>query len=254
MANPVLEKEFGKAGAASATADTALQTGTIPTTATGKKMTVGSVLGATTALLLLVGAGAVWGWANALVVQRWYWLFFVVLIGLVILTVARPALAILTGIVYALGQGAFVGSLSKVYETLYDGIVFQAVLATFAVFVAMLFLYGTRIVKVTERVRSVIIIATLGVGLFYLFSFLLSLFGADIPVITGAGPGAIAFSVLVIIVAALNLLLDFSVIERGIRAGAPRAFSWFAAFGLMVTIVWLYIEILRLLAIVARNR
>jgi uncharacterized YccA/Bax inhibitor family protein len=253
MANPVLEKEFGKAGAASASADMALQTGTIPTTGTGKRMTVGSVLGATGVLLLLVGGGAVWGWANALLVQRWYWLFFIVLIGLVILTVTRPALAILTGIFYALGQGAFVGSLSKVYETLYEGIVFQAVLATFAVFVAMLFLYGTRIVKVTERVRSVIIVATLGVGLFYLFTFLLSLFGADVPVITGAGTGALAFSILVIIIAALNLLLDFQVIEQGIKAGAPRAFSWFAAFGLMVTIIWLYIEMLRLLAIAARR-
>jgi uncharacterized YccA/Bax inhibitor family protein len=151
MANPVLEKEFGKAGTASASADMALQTGTIPTTTDGKRMTVGSVLGATGVLLLLVGAGALWGWANAVLVQRWYWLFLLALLGLVFLTVARPALAILTGILYALGQGAFVGSVSKIYETLYEGIVFQALVATIAVFVAMLFLYGTRIVRVTER-------------------------------------------------------------------------------------------------------
>jgi uncharacterized YccA/Bax inhibitor family protein len=216
-------------------------------------MTAGSVLFSTTVLLVLVAAGATWGWANAALVQRWYWLFFFALVVLVILTVSRPQLAVVTGIFYAVGQGAFIGSLSRVYESFYDGIVFKALLATLAVFVAMLFLYATRIVKVTQRARSVIIIATVGIGLFYLFGFLLSLFGADVPVLTGSGTGALVFSLLVIIVAALNLLLDFQVIERGIRAGAPRAFSWFAAFGLMVTIVWLYIEILRLLAIAARR-
>jgi uncharacterized YccA/Bax inhibitor family protein len=215
-------------------------------------MTVGSVLVSTAVLLILVASGAAWGWANAVLVQRWYWLFFIGLIVLVFMTVARPQMAVLTGVIYSLGQGAFLGSVSRVYEEFYDGIVFQALLATLAVFVAMLFLYATRIIKVSQRLRSVIIVATVGVGLFYLFSFLLSLFGADIPVLTGAGPGALAFSILVVIIAALNLLLDFQVIERGIRAGAPRAFSWFAAFGLMVTIVWLYIEMLRLIAISRR--
>ncbi len=146
------------------------------------------------------------------------------------------------------------GSLSKVYETLYDGIVFQAFLATMAVFVAMLFLYATRIVKVTQKVRSVIIIATVGIGIFYLFSWILTLFNVNVPVLSGAGTTALIFSIIVIFVAALNLLLDFQVIELGVKSGAPRVFSWFAAFGLMVTIVWLYIEILRLLAIAARNR
>lgn len=122
-------------------------------------MTIGSVMTSTAVLLILVMGGAAWGWANAALVQRWYWLFIIVLIGLVILTVTRPQLAIFTGVVYSLGQGAFVGSISRVYETFYDGIVFQAVLATFAVFVGMLFLYATRIIKVTQKVRSVIIIA-----------------------------------------------------------------------------------------------
>jgi uncharacterized YccA/Bax inhibitor family protein len=252
MANPVLEKEFGKAGAASAGADAALQGVRAPRATDGKRMTVGSVLVSTTVLLILVASGAAWGWANAALVQRWYWLFFIGLIVLVFMTVARPQMAVLTGVIYSLGQGAFLGSVSRVYEEFYDGIVFQALLATLAVFLAMLFLYATRIIKVSQRLRSVIIVATVGVGLFYLFSFLLSLFGADIPVLTGAGTGALVFSILVVIIAALNLLLDFQVIERGIRAGAPRAFSWFAAFGLMVTIVWLYIEMLRLIAISRR--
>jgi uncharacterized YccA/Bax inhibitor family protein len=249
MANPVLEKQFGTTGA-----DTALQT-VEPPAATGgaRQMTMGSVIGATLALLVLVAGGAAYGWANAVAVQRWYWLFFVVLIALVIATVANPRLAVVTGVVYSLGQGALLGSISRVYEEFYDGIVFQALLATLAVFLAMLFLYATRIVKVTQRMRSVIIIATLGIGLFYLFSWLLSLFGADIPVLSGAGTTALVFSLIVVFIAALNLLLDFQVIEQGVRSGAPPAFSWFAAFGLMVTIVWLYIEMLRLLAIAARR-
>jgi uncharacterized YccA/Bax inhibitor family protein len=251
MANPVLTKQFGDPAAT----DAALQAGsTFEPAAEGKKMTMGSVLMATVVLLALLVTGAFYGWANAVAVQRWYWAFVIGLIVLVILTVARPQLAAFTGIVYSLGQGAFVGSISKIYETFYDGIVFLALTATVAVFISMLFLYATRIIKVTQKTRSVIIIATVGIGLFYLMAMILLLFGVDVPVITGVSGWALAFSILVVIVAALNLLLDFSVIEHGIAMGAPRAFAWFAAFGLMVTIVWLYIEILRLLAILAARR
>ena len=217
-------------------------------------MTIGSVAAATFFLLLLVVGGAAYGWANAVAVQRWYWLFIIVLLVLVFATVARPGLAPITGIVYSLGQGALVGSISKIYETFYEGIVFLALTATIAVFVGALLLYVFRIINVTQKTRSVIIIATVGIGLFYLGTLLLSLFDINVPLVTGVGTGALVFSILVVIVAALNLLLDFSVIEHGIVTGAPRAFSWFAAFGLMVTIVWLYIEILRLIAIVVARR
>ena len=250
MANPVLEKQFG-----APTTDAPLQSVEAPATAptAERRMTMGSVIMSTLVLLVLMAGGAAYGWANAIAVQRWYWLFLIGLIVLVIATVANPKLAVVTGIIYALGQGAFLGSISKVYETWYDGIVFQALLATLAVFVSMLFLYATRIVKVTQKMRSVIIIATVGIGVFYLFSWILSLFSVDIPVLSGAGTGALVFSILVVIIASLNLLLDFAVIEHGVSSGAPRAFSWFAAFGLMVTVVWLYIEMLRLLSIVARR-
>ncbi len=249
MANPVLEKQFG-----TATADSALQATPIPKADGRRTMSIGSVILSTIVLLALVMTGAAYGWANAAAVQRWYWLFIIGLIVLAVATASRPQLAPITGVIYSLGQGAMLGSLSKVYETLYDGIVFQAFLATMAVFVAMLFLYATRIVKVTQKVRSVIIIATVGIGIFYLFSWVLSLFSVNVPVLSGAGTTALIFSIIVIFVAALNLLLDFQVIELGVKSGAPRVFSWFAAFGLMVTIVWLYIEILRLLAIAARRQ
>jgi uncharacterized YccA/Bax inhibitor family protein len=252
MANPVLTKQFGEP----AVSDAALQTAPPPpaTTTTERRMTIGSVTAATFFLLLLVVAGAVYGWANAVAVQRWYWLFLIVLLVLVFATVARPRLAPITGIIYSLGQGALVGSISKIYETFYEGIVFLALTATVAVFLGALALYAFRIIKVTERTRSVIIIATVGIGLFYLATWILSIFNVPVPLVTGVGTGALVFSIVVVIVAALNLLLDFSVIENGIRSGAPKSFSWFAAFGLMVTIIWLYIEILRLLAIVFARR
>lgn len=247
MANPVLTSQFGEPAAT----DAALQTAAPPIeTVSGDTMTVGDVIARTGLLLLLVAGGAAYGWANAVQVQRWYWIFLIVLIGLVIATVARPQLAPITGVLYSLGQGAFVGSISRIYEEFYDGIVFLALTATVAVFVGMLALYGFRIIRVTQKTRSVIIIATVGIGLFYLATLLLSLFNVNVPLVTGIGTGALVFSILVVIVAALNLLLDFQVIEHGIAMGAPKQFAWFAAFGLMVTIVWLYIELLRLLAII----
>ncbi len=251
MANPVLTRQFGEPATSDAALETAPQT--VPTKG-GHPMTIVSVAAATFFLLLLVVGGAVYGWANAVAVQEWYWLFIIVLLVLVFATVARPALAAITGIVYSLGQGALVGSISKIYESFYEGIVFLALTATVAVFVAALLLYVFRIIRVTRKTWSVIVIATVGIGLFYLATLLLSLLDVNVPLVTGVGTGALVFSIVVVIIAALNLLLDFAVIENGIRNGAPRAYSWFAAFGLMVTMIWLYIEILRLLAIVFARR
>ena len=112
----------------------------------------------------------------------------------------------------------------------------------------MLFLYATRIIKVTQRLRSTIILATAGIFFFYMISIVLSLIGASIPFVWDGGAFSILISALIVGVAAFNLLLDFDLIERGIREGAPAWMSWFAAFGLMVTVVWLYLEILRLMA------
>ena len=112
----------------------------------------------------------------------------------------------------------------------------------------MLVLFVTRTIRVTQRVRGVIIGATLGIFLFYLGSFLLSLFGVGIPLVWDDGPIGIGFSLLVVGIASFNLMLDFDMIERGVVAGAPKYLEWYSAFGLMVTIVWMYIEMLRLIA------
>jgi uncharacterized YccA/Bax inhibitor family protein len=173
-----------------------------------------------------------------------------VVLGVMITTIIRPQWARVTGPIYAIAEGALVGAISRIYSEVWDGIVVQAVLATFAVFVAMLFLYATRVIKVTQRLRSVVFLATGGIALFYVLSLVLSLFGVNIPFVWEGGPIGIVISLIIVGVAAFNLLLDFDLIERGINEGAPAWMSWYAAFGLMVTVVWLYLELLRLLALI----
>ena len=124
----------------------------------------------------------------------------------------------------------------------------QAVLLTAAVFFGMLIMYSTRIIKVTDRMRRMVIVATFGVVVVYGISLLASLFGANISFLTGTSLFSIGISVAIVGLAAFNLMLDFDFIERGANAGLPKQMEWFAAFGLMVTLVWLYLEILRLLA------
>ena len=177
------------------------------------------------------------------------WSIFV-LIGafvLAIITIFSPKMAVATGPIYTAAQGLFLGSMSKAYESNWGGIVITAVLATLAVFIVMLVLFVTRTITVTNKLRSVIIGATAGIALFYFASFLLALFGVQMPFVWEGGIGGILFSVFVVGIAALNLLLDFDMIERSAAAGAPKYMNWYGAFGLMITIIWLYIEILRLL-------
>jgi uncharacterized YccA/Bax inhibitor family protein len=165
----------------------------------------------------------------------------------------KPKLARVLAPVYAIAQGLFVGAISKIFNTAYDGIVIQAVGITLGVFVTMLVLYRTGVIRVTDKMRRTIIGATMGIAIFYGVSMLLSLFGMNISFFNSSSPMSIGFSFIVAGLAAMNLALDFDFIERGEKAGLPKHMEWYAAFGLMVTIVWLYLEILRLLAKL-RNR
>jgi len=155
---------------------------------------------------------------------------------------------------YALLEGLFVGSISALYDYMYrdsyPGIVMQAVLLTLVVTVVMYALYHFRIIKVTQKFRSVITIATISIVVFYLIQFVaFSIFKTQIGAFTMAStPLGIGFSVVVVCLAALNLLLDFDMIEQGTTQGAPKYMEWYASFGLIVTLVWLYLEILRLLS------
>lgn len=226
-------------------------------------MTMAGVATATGVLLALVLVAAFFGWQQVeqtSFIDRFGnevhttqipgWLFIPILAGLgvAILTVFKPNLARFTSPVYALLQGTFLGAISAVYNAAYDGIVLQAVLCTVGVFMVMLFLYATRIIKVTKKLVIAVVAATMGVFLTYLVTWIWSLFSNGTPAIYEAGALGIGFSVLVVGIAAFNLLLDFDFIERGTEAGLPKGMEWYAAFGLLVTLIWLYIEILRLLS------
>jgi uncharacterized YccA/Bax inhibitor family protein len=162
--------------------------------------------------------------------------------------------AAVTSPIYAVLEGLFIGGISLVMEQRFPGLVLQAVLLTFGVMFALLAAYQSRIIRPSETFKSVIVGATFGIVVVYLVSMVLQLFlHTEIPLINGSGPIGIAFSLVVVGIAALNLVLDFDFIENGVAAGAPKWMEWYAAFALTVTLVWLYIEILRLLSKMRRN-
>jgi uncharacterized YccA/Bax inhibitor family protein len=223
------------------------------------RMTMGGVVTATAVLITLLLVAAAFGWQQVDVVRAgdgtvlatnfpsWLIIPMLVGVGLVFLAVFKPHLAKFVAPVYALTQGLVVGAISAVYEAQWDGIVVQAVGATLGVFLVTLAMYALRIVRVTSRFRSTVIAATVGLMVFYLVAFVLSLFGVDFAMFTSPSWFGIGFSVFVAGLAAFNLFLDYDIIERGIAGGAPKSFEWMASLGLIVTIVWLYLEILRLL-------
>ncbi|MFC4778276.1 Bax inhibitor-1/YccA family protein [Paenibacillus sp. GCM10023252] len=150
--------------------------------------------------------------------------------------------------VYAALEGLFLGAFSARYEALYGGITLQAALLTMSVFVALLVAYRTRLIQATKNFRLGVFAATAGIALMYLGSMVLGLFGITVPYLHESSPIGIVISLVIVIVAALNLVLDFDFIESGAQHGAPKHMEWYGAFGLMVTLVWLYIEIVRLLS------
>lgn len=225
-----------------------------------RTLTVGGVASAAGVLFGILLIAAAVGWSSVKtsggeVYQFPVWSTVGILVGFVAVLVSafRPGLARILGPVYAIGMGYAVGAISKAYETFYDGIVVQAAGATLGVFFVMLVLYRTRIIKVTDRFRRIVIAATLGVAVFYGVSLLINLFGGNVSFLTSSSGLSIGFSFLVAGLAAFNLALDFDFIERGSQQGLPKQMEWFAALGLVVTIVWLYLEILRLLAKLREN-
>lgn len=218
-------------------------------------MTASGAVSATLFLMVVLLAAATFGWlqvpdaiaGETATFPSWTLLGMLVGLACALVLTFKPTLARVLAPVYAIATGVAVGALSKAYNDVYSGIVLQAVGATLGVFVVMLVLYRSRIIRVTGRFRSVVVGATLGVMVFYLVSLLLSLFGADIfP--RGSSLMSIGFSLLVAGIAAMNLALDFDFIEKAAAAGAPKHMEWYAAFGVLVTLVWLYLEILRLLS------
>lgn len=225
-------------------------------------MTVNGTMNKTALLLLLVVASAVFTWnkffdaiainpeAGMSAVVPWLAIGGIGGFIAALVTVFRPQSSGFSAPIYAILEGLFLGGISAIFESMYpqDGIVMRAVILTFAVFFAMLFLYRSGIIKVTQKLRMGIVAATGGIALVYLASFIGGMFGMEFSFLHGNSNLSIGISLFVIAIAALNLVLDFSFIENASAQGAPKYMEWYGAFGLMVTLVWLYLEILRLLS------
>ena len=168
-------------------------------------------------------------------------------------TAFKPTWAPVTAPLYALAEGLFLGGLSAMYEAQFHGIVFQALIATFGTTFSLLIAYQTGIIKATQNFKLGVFAATGGIALMYLAMMVMSMFGMRVSFMSMGGWG-IAISAVIVIVAALNLVLDFDFIEEAAKNGAPKYCEWYGAYGLMVTLVWLYVEILRLLAMLASRR
>ena len=165
-----------------------------------------------------------------------------------LITIFKPKLSPYTGPVYAVLEGLLLGGISSLYNARFAGLPLQAVALTFGVFLAMLIVYRTGLIRATENFRLGVVAATGGIAIMYLLSFVLGFFGVRMNFLHDSSPLSIGISLVVVVVAALNLVLDFDFIERGVEHRAPKFMEWYAAFGLLVTLVWLYLEILRLLS------
>jgi uncharacterized YccA/Bax inhibitor family protein len=226
----------------------------------GETMTVEGTVNKAALLLFLVVAAAAWPWYNYFSSGGTYdvlpLLMGGALIGFVVglVTTFAPSYAALTAPIYAVCEGLALGSLSALLEQSYHGIVVQAVSLTFAVFAVMLIAYRARLIRATEKFKMVVITATASIALLYLVDLALVFFaGWNVPFIHESGTIGILFSLFVVGLASLNLILDFSFIEEGVTNNAPKMLEWYGAFGLLVTLVWLYLEILRLLAKLRRR-
>lgn len=213
----------------------------------GERMTVNGAVNKTLILGAIMVATAILGFSMPNPLFMWGGAIG----GLIIVLVAsfRPHLSPTLAPIYAGLEGLFVGAVSAIYAGLFDGIIFHAVSLTIGVLFVMLFVYKAGIIKVTNKFRSGVIMATGAIFLVYIANFILSFFGISMPYLHEGGTIGIGISLVIIGVASLNLLLDFDNFEKGERHGAPAYMEWFSAMGLLITLVWLYIEILRLLAI-----
>lgn len=224
---------------------------TFPAVSDDQVMTIGGTVNKTalSLLILMVTASFVWN-RGAADPSLWTLTLVGVIGGLVVAmaTVFKQTWAPFTTPLYAGLQGLALGGISVVFETTYPGIVSQAVFLTFGTLGALLAAYRSGVIRATENFKLGVVAATGGIALLYFLSFVLGFFGMSVPLIHSSGTFGILFSVFVVVIAALNLVLDFDFIEQGAERRAPKHMEWYGAFGLLVTLVWLYLEILRLLA------
>lgn len=225
----------------------------IGTVAASDAMTINGTVNKTGIMLLLLIASAAYTWSQFIegnVDSLTMWVLIGVIGGMItaIITVFKKTWAPVTAPLYAVLEGFALGGLSAILEAAYPGIVMQAVALTFGTAGCLLIAYKSGVIQATENFKLGVFAATGGIALIYTLTILLGFFGIHIPYIHENGLIGIGFSLFVVVIAALNLVLDFDFIEKGAEQGAPKFMEWYAAFGLMVTLIWLYIEILRLLS------
>jgi uncharacterized YccA/Bax inhibitor family protein len=213
----------------------------------GKTMTIEGTVNKTALLLGCVLLTAYYSWSHPTTTSLW----MIGLIGgliLALITIFKKEWAGITAPLYALFEGLFLGGISVMFEIRFPGIVMNAVILTFGTLFGLLLAYRSGLIKVTENFKLGIVAATGGIFFLYIASFIMGFFGMSMSFLHDSSPLSIGISFVIVIVAALNLVLDFDFIEHGASVGAPKFMEWYAAFGLMVTLIWLYIEILHLLS------
>jgi uncharacterized YccA/Bax inhibitor family protein len=224
------------------------------------RMTLSGTVNKTGILLLCAIATAAWTWNQFMQTHDLTVAGPAVMLGalggfvVAMVTVFKKTWSPVTAPIYALLEGLVLGGLSAMFELRYPGIAMEAVGLTFGTLFVMLFLYKSGLIKVTQKFRMGVVAATGGIMVFYLLTWLLSMFHISMfNSVYGSGVVGIGFSLFVVAIAALNLVLDFDFVEQGVTVGAPKYMEWYAAFGIMVTLVWLYLEMLRLLSKIRRN-
>ncbi|MBS4168042.1 Bax inhibitor-1/YccA family protein [Parachlamydia sp. AcF125] len=219
-----------------------------------EKMTVSGVVNKTAILLSCVLLTAGWTWikfyqtGNVQVIYPWMMAGVVGGLILAVVTAFKKEWAPVTSIGYALLEGLFIGGISSVFEKQFPGVVIQATALTFGTLFSMLVAYRSGFIQATDNFRLGVAAATGGIAIVYFATMLLSLFGVSVPYIYGGGIVGILFSLFVVAIAALNFIIDFDFIEQGAQQGAPKYMEWYGGFALMVTLIWLYVEFLRLLS------
>lgn len=218
------------------------------TLSTDRSMTLEGTINKTAILLFVLLVGASISWYMAASNPALLVLGLIGSLVLALITIFKPTVAMYTAPGYAFFEGLLLGAISMQFNMIYGGIVMNAILLTMGVFAAMLMLYRTRVIRVTDKFRSIMFTLLMGVMLVYGLSFILSFFGISVGIVYGNGLMAIGLNMLIAGVAAFSLLLDFDMIERGSAEGWPGYMEWYTGFGLLVTLVWLYLELLKLLA------
>ncbi|HTZ74779.1 MAG TPA: Bax inhibitor-1/YccA family protein [Candidatus Aquilonibacter sp.] len=218
----------------------------------GEAMTLQGTVNKTGLLLFLAVSAAAWTWYLANTepdsIGLWMWGGLIVGLAFALATIFKKEWSPVTAPAYAICEGLALGGISATFEQAYHGLPMQALGLTFGVTLVMLVLYTSRVLRATPKFTMGVVAATGGVFLVYMADIVLRFFGKAVPLLNSAGPWGIAISVVIVIIAALNLIVDFGVVESGVQAGAPKYMEWYGAFGIIVTLVWMYLEMLRLLA------